>query len=114
MRLLRSATWPTASVDPLLTVPVRRSTLSCWSNFSDLRTATGGLASSSSNRSSNGATSDTARPIDLLDGELGAPTHLFSDRSVAARQRRDHPDLDRLGCVRGQSEAECECDERTA
>src|SRR6516225_9381517 len=54
MRLFRSATWPTASVDPLLTVPVRRSTLSCWSNLSDLRTATSGLASSSSNSSSNG------------------------------------------------------------
>ena len=59
-------------------------------------------------------TCDTARRIDLLDRELGTPTHLFPDRSVAARQWRDDPDFDRIGCVCVQPEAECECGDRTA
>ncbi len=47
-RLLRSASCPTASVEPLLTVPVRKSTLFTWNSFSAFWTATAGLASSSS------------------------------------------------------------------
>ena len=44
----RSATWPTASVAPELTVPVRKSTLFTSNSFSAFCTATAGLASSSS------------------------------------------------------------------
>ena len=47
-RLLRSATWPTARVEPEFTVPVRKSTLPTWNSFSAFCVATAGLASSSS------------------------------------------------------------------
>ena len=52
-RLLRSATWPTASVEPEFTVPVRKSTLFTWNSFSAFCVATAGLASSSSYISSS-------------------------------------------------------------
>ena len=41
--------------------------------------------------------------IDLLDRELGTPTHLLADRRITARQRRDHADLDRIGRMGGRS-----------
>ena len=47
-RWLRSATCPTASVEPEFTVPVRKSTFATWNSFSAFCTATFGFASSSS------------------------------------------------------------------
>src|SRR5262249_11004753 len=113
MRLLRSATWPTASVDPLFTVPIRRSTLSCCRSFSDLRTATRvGLLVF--NQQLEPTTVHAAGGVDLIEGELSTPTHLLADRRIAARQRRHHSDLDRIGCVVVGPEAGCERDDRSA
>jgi len=54
IRLLRSASWPTASVEPAIHRAGQKIDLVLLQQLSDFRTATGGLASSSSNRSSKG------------------------------------------------------------
>ena len=51
---------------------------------------------------------NTASRVDLLDGELGAPTNLLANWRVGAGQRRYNTDLDRVGGLRVRRQDNCQ------
>ncbi len=95
----RSASWPTASVEPEFTVPVRKSTLLDLEQLFGLLHRDRGIGLLVLEGQLDLAAHDAAGGIDFLGGELEAPAHLLADAGIGAGQRRHHADLDRVGGI---------------
>src|ERR1019366_4423053 len=92
----RSATWPTANVEPEFTVPVRKSTLPTWKSLSAFCTDTDGLASSSSKVNS---TWRPMMPPAALTSLVASSSPHFTCSGIGTAQRRYHANLDRIGGI---------------
>src|SRR5262245_37457216 len=114
MRLLRSATWPTVERGPAVNRSGEEIDLVLLQQLFGLAHGDGRVGLLVLEQQLERTAVRAAARIDLLDGESSAPTHLLTDRRIAARERGHHSDLDRIGCVGVRPEAGCECDDRSA
>ena len=104
----RSAIWPTASVEPEFTVPVRKSTLLTWNSLSAFCTATDGIGFLVLEGQFDLAAHDAAGGVDLLGGEFESPFHLLTDTGIGAGKWRHHADLDRIGGIDAARARSCD------